>query len=428
METKKPLKNKKATIVKIFKMKEEIEMKIKKIIKIIILIIIAILTFCLIMKNFFPAEWSFITPHKQGDFVRVGDMHHSVCRHQMILLDDGRVFVYKNGRIEIYNPKTRRFKNLGVKIQGLRDTSTAIKLKDGRIMIFRGFLAKKNYSSPETFFFDPKTEKVTQGPNMTIGRVDHSAALLNDGRVWISGGFYAHKGGCIYLKSTEFYNPVTNTFENGPELPEEIYEHKVIKDNEGNILLVGGFKYIKDTSANIIDPYNYNILTFNPKLNNVKKIGHLIYGRRGHDIFYIAPNKIYIAEGVGPEKYPNSNDINFYAKLFSIEFFNSDSKKSSIINKRTSPAEFITTALLPDNTILFSGGFSGFSIGYTKSSNTQIYDSRSNKFITPKNNSQNPIAKGTSIMLKDGNILMTGGGIDGSKKAAIYMFNNKIKK
>ncbi len=65
----------------------------KRIIKILILIIISILTFCFIMKNFFPAEWSFITPHKQGDFVRVGNMNFPSGMHSgaPILLDDGRV-------------------------------------------------------------------------------------------------------------------------------------------------------------------------------------------------------------------------------------------------------------------------------------------------------------------------------------------------
>ena len=64
----------------------------KRIIKILILIIISILTFCFIMKNFFPAEWSFITPHKQGDFVRVGNMNFPSGMHSgaPILLDDGR--------------------------------------------------------------------------------------------------------------------------------------------------------------------------------------------------------------------------------------------------------------------------------------------------------------------------------------------------
>ena len=122
--------------------------KFKKIIKILIIIIISILTFCFIMKNFFPAEWSFITPHKQGDFVRVGNLNRPMYEHQMILLDDGRVFVYNAGSIELYHPDIRKFKKIDKKIGNLNTTSKAIKLDSGSILIFNG-TTKTGSSSAE---------------------------------------------------------------------------------------------------------------------------------------------------------------------------------------------------------------------------------------------------------------------------------------
>lgn len=160
--------------------------KVKKELRIAFIVFIILFIAAFIMKNFFPAEWSFITPHKQGDFVRVGNMHHPMYGHQMILLDDGRVFVYDAGSVEVYNPKSRRFKNISKKGNKLSYKPAIVKLHDGRLMIIGGKSGNTTY--PYTYFFNPKTNKITKGPNMITGRENFSAILLKDGRVFISGG------------------------------------------------------------------------------------------------------------------------------------------------------------------------------------------------------------------------------------------------
>lgn len=66
------------------------------------------LTFCFIMKNFFPAEWSFITPHKQGDFVRVGNANFTEHIGEPILFNN-KVICLGVENSEYYDLKTRKF-------------------------------------------------------------------------------------------------------------------------------------------------------------------------------------------------------------------------------------------------------------------------------------------------------------------------------
>lgn len=387
----------------------------KKIIKTIILIIIAILIFCFVMKNFFPAEWSFITPHKQGDFVRVGNMHHPMYGHQMILLDDGRVFVYYCGYIELYDPKTRKFEAINEKPIKKDYDATAIKLKDGRVLIFGG---RDGWSTTSnTYIFDPKNSQIFKGPNMITSRVNCSAVLLDDGRVFISGGQHHDKSKWeknikyeIYLKSTEFYNPKTNKFEQGPVLPTIRLSHASIKLDDGTILLIGGL----DKNISIITSIN----KFNFINGETVYLNNLNCKRSGSFIFKLhSNNNIYMYEGKRDDKFVKT-----------VELYDPKTNTSKIVAERTTQAEQITPILLPDDTILFVGGTSGFSVGYTEHKTAQIFDPKTNTFKWLKKQPSIPIPNGAKVLLKDGNVLMTGGGHNGNKYAVIYMFNKKIER
>ena len=54
--------------------------------------------------------------------------------------------------------------------------------------------------------------------DMAIPRDGAGAATLPDGRVLVAGG-YLENPGSVYLDSTEFYNPSTNSFSPDPRSP-----------------------------------------------------------------------------------------------------------------------------------------------------------------------------------------------------------------
>lgn len=101
-----------------------------------------------------------------------------------------------------------------------RGGSSAIKLNDGRVLITGGLTTKhyvlifpEDIPTNQSQIYDPKTKKISLGPNMLFNRSHHSSILLPDGRVFIYDGIYYEN-----TEKTEFYNPDTNTFTPGPSL------------------------------------------------------------------------------------------------------------------------------------------------------------------------------------------------------------------
>ena len=323
-------------------------MKVKKIIKIIILIIIVILTFCFVMKNFFPAEWSFITPHKQGDFVRVGNMHLEHHITQPILLDDGRVLFAGSKQSEYYNPKTRKFHLINNSGLLIPDGSVSVKLLNGQVLFMGGENKLPCSVSNDVILFNPKTKKYKKVGDMRIGRVAHSAILLKNGSIFIVGGKFLdpkkyknNKKPATYLHFTEFYDYQTNNFKTGPNLPKTLNNPNVFIKKDGNIIILGGL----DSEYKP----NMDIYLFDYKVNAISKIGELSVKRSKQDMFLLNSGEILILQGIDYESDSVSKDI---------EIFNPKTQKTMVIGKlpsgrRNSPIPVkLTAALLPNDNMV----------------------------------------------------------------------------
>jgi hypothetical protein len=119
------------------------------------------------------------------------------------LLSDGRVLVAGGfaeplgsplASAELYDPKTGKFSPTGA-MTAPRWGDTATLLRDGRVVIAGGASGPEVTMEPvpnpalaSAELYDPKTGTFSRTGSMTIGRIDHTATLLPDGRVLIAGG------------------------------------------------------------------------------------------------------------------------------------------------------------------------------------------------------------------------------------------------
>lgn len=133
---------------------------------------------------------------KTGKFTPIGSMNYARKAPNVTLLKDGRVLIsggYDNtecvNTVEIYNPIKNSFIKYGSpRITGC--TTTATLLKDGKVLFVGGavrrYIGHKRLGTSN--IYDAQTGKFTQGPETKIPHVGHTATLISDSRVLITGG------------------------------------------------------------------------------------------------------------------------------------------------------------------------------------------------------------------------------------------------
>jgi Kelch motif. len=184
---------------------------------------------------------------KTGKFSPTGSMFSPRAFHAAALLEDGRVLItggttgtWDSGAgatsAEVFNPKTGAFSATGSMTIG-RAWHTATLLLDGRVLLTGG-TTSSNQNAAE--LYDPKTGTFAATGSMTIGRLYHTAMLLQDGRVLVvgGGGDYANAN---FLASAEIWDPKTRTFTATGSLGATRTYHTATRLTDGRVLVTGGY-------------------------------------------------------------------------------------------------------------------------------------------------------------------------------------------
>ncbi len=119
-----------------------------------------------------------------------------------------------------------------------RARHTATLLNDGRVLIAGGVVNFSTYlASAENY--DRISNTWSAAGSMQIVRSDHSATLLPDGRVLVIGG--SNGGGSpTPLTSVEIYNPAGNNWTAAASLPSARTRHSAVLMPDGSVLVSGG--------------------------------------------------------------------------------------------------------------------------------------------------------------------------------------------
>jgi N-acetylneuraminic acid mutarotase len=169
-----------------------------------------------------------------------------------------------------------------------RAAHTATLLKDGRIFLTGGILKaegiEENNSSTE--FYNPATNSFSEGPRMSIKRAGHTATLLSNGNVLITGGFNSEG----FVSSAELFNANTGKFEaiNGM-LSEPRAAHTATLLHDERVVILGG--------ANGGVKANQHIDVYDPAMNSIRKINSLITSRTGHTATLLNDGRVLITGG-----------------------------------------------------------------------------------------------------------------------------------
>ena len=199
-----------------------------------------------------------------GSFRPVGSMTTARDGATAIRLRDGRVLVVggkgDGGELasaELYDPATCTFSATG-SMPEARSGFTATLLQDGRVLIAGGFVPNRDLAP--ALLYVPTTGSFIPTGSMVTARAGHSATLLQDGRVLIAGGeaFDPASNASHVLASAELYDPNAGTFTLTGSMPTQVIGEAVALLPNGKVLFAGGNTgagYTGDlTSANLYDP------------------------------------------------------------------------------------------------------------------------------------------------------------------------------
>lgn len=158
---------------------------------------------------------------------------------------------------EVFNPETETIDYVGT-LNSPRAEHTATLLADGRVLITGGYQDQRALTSAEIIDVARGTARVVGG-RLNEGRFGHIAARLRDGRVLLAGGFaWTNKTGdhgeliweTAGLGSLEIFDPASETFR---RLSDTLSISRGLMDtqtmHDGRILLIGG-----NTKGQLYDP------------------------------------------------------------------------------------------------------------------------------------------------------------------------------
>ena len=107
------------------------------------------------------------------------------------------------------------------------------------VMVIGGF--QNGSISTNTYYFNTEKENWTEGPQLKIGRFDHSCGIVwkdsqsKEFSLIVAGGWSQS-----ILSSVEILDLGSNNWRTGPNLPFGIYKSEIVVDQIGGVVLVGG--------------------------------------------------------------------------------------------------------------------------------------------------------------------------------------------
>ena len=180
-----------------------------------------------------------------GVWTPTRSMNYARVYHTSTLLRTGKVLVaggYNgttlNNTAELYDPNTELWTLTGTNSVAFIN-ATATLLPNGKVLVAGGHTSPTGYSATSAAeLYDPATGLWTQTSNsMYTARYAHTATLLADGKVLVTGGSDSSGNS---LSSAELFDPATGLWTTNGVMNVARRFHSATLLTEGNVLIAGG--------------------------------------------------------------------------------------------------------------------------------------------------------------------------------------------
>ncbi|MFE8600936.1 kelch repeat-containing protein [Archangium violaceum] len=227
--------------------------------------------------------------------------------------------------------------------------------------------------------------------SLALGRILHTAELLEDGRVLVAGGFNT---------TSELYDAATGTWaRTGDTLATHIY-HTMTRLADGRVLIAGGGTCpVTLATAEV----------YYPALGRWRATGSLVVFRTHHTATLLANGKVLITGGEDTSG----------AALSSVELYDPATGTFSLAGNMGSARRDHTATLLPNGKVLVVGGGND---SYDTLASAELYDPATGAW-TSAGGMGTPRSFHSASLLPNGKVLVAGGGswdIASSSSAELY--------
>ncbi|MBL0954031.1 MAG: kelch-like protein [Leptospira sp.] len=245
-----------------------------------------------------------------------------------------------------------------------RRSCVGMELNDGRKIVLggrakSGVLINGNGTLSNTEYYNSVTKEFTFAPDMVYRRQEFAIVKLLDGRLLVSGGFGGKVGNPSNgsLNSTEIFDPITNTWTEGPLLTTPRQLHKMTVLPNGDVLVVGGLSpFSPFQSVSMVELIH---VTSDPYSMTVETIGDLVDSRgKQSQVVSVVAGKVIITGGERSDVTgPNPSD--YYARsIDSIEIYDISTKTLSTSTAKVTRRFNHFTHALSNGEVLILGGIS----------------------------------------------------------------------
>jgi phosphatidylserine/phosphatidylglycerophosphate/cardiolipin synthase-like enzyme len=232
------------------------------------------------------------------DFSPVGNMTAGRNQHTDTLLADGKVLLTGGSTdavildsAEVFNPASNSFAAVGSMMKP-RKSHAAMRLQDGQVLITGGKSSgDSGLDLKQAELYDPLTMNFTSIAPMNVGRSQHTATLLNDGKVLVAAG---RRGG-DETATAELYDPASKLFSLTGSLRLKRKRHRASLLLDGTVLVSGGATF-QNAHGSGEEPTD-TVELFHPTTGTFSRVGKMHFGRDEHESTLLLDGTVLMSGG-----------------------------------------------------------------------------------------------------------------------------------
>ena len=333
-------------------------------------------------------EEALLARASNGAVTRAVTMAVPRSAHSATLLADGRVLLaggmvsvrgdeVTTATTELYDPRTGTL-SPGGNLTVPRAGHTATLLKDGNVLITGGGNEQGNLPSAE--LYRVAADNAASVGSLRVARERHAATMLADGRVLITGGTIAQPS-----DESEIYDPVGGNFLIGPRLHARRAAHSATLLADGRVLIAGG--------AESLESVLRSVEIYDPNSNVFSAAKPLLASRYKHSAVLLNDGQVLLLGG--------SDERDWEGRRRSVELYDPVSQRSQFVAPlQRARFKFPNAVAVASNGRVIVGG---------GGRRVEIFDRSTNHFVVSSGSVEDEWFYATATPLVDGRVFIAGG-------------------